>query len=552
MNPIIDRSEALEEAHERWGNKATIDAFVDGAGWAVRTMAAKAQSRPAESEGPDYGPAWLGVASARVMAQPGIAAKHLRDYAALLKAQAQAESVAVPDGRLKALEAAVSALYFDDGSDFRAALGSVIRYLDERLAGDMLCHPKAAYDRVQAMLAAPQPSQAQAPQLPDGWVPLTIEYEPGYPEDIAFGPQRMMDRLKKWLDRYFAILAAQAQTEPVAVPHGWKLVPVDPTPEMCMAAVVYANGNAVYKNVAAEALKIEEAIYGEVWAAMLAVAPQPAHAQAEPTWTPDECARVLETLRYVQGIAERGEGRQMREDETLEAFVLGYVKRLEAAQAQAEPYAWAVSGLGRPFYGEFAEQDARAEARRCGGTSEAFPLYRHSAQPKRQPLTARMACACGDEYDPGTAGGKEIFITGRCPGCNTEAEAAAPQPAQPERKQLTVDLGMNTPTIFERLRALHAARTRHFTSPEGVQAWSIVATEERLADLLAAADELDRIARFATVQYVNIDGAGLELLTHDQVRQAALAELQAVQGYSDFDSRHWAIEGLCKRLGVEL
>ena len=39
--------------------------------------------------------------------------------------------------------------------------------------------------------------------LPDGWVQLTIEHEPGYPEDVAFGPQRMMDRLKKWLDRYF-------------------------------------------------------------------------------------------------------------------------------------------------------------------------------------------------------------------------------------------------------------------------------------------------------------------------------------------------------------
>lgn len=41
--------------------------------------------------------------------------------------------------------------------------------------------------------------------VPEGWVPLTIEYEPGYPEEGAFGPQRMMDRLKKWLDRYFAM-----------------------------------------------------------------------------------------------------------------------------------------------------------------------------------------------------------------------------------------------------------------------------------------------------------------------------------------------------------
>jgi hypothetical protein len=57
----------------------------------------------------------------------------------------------------------------------------------------------------------------------------------------------------------------------------WKMVPVEPTQEMCAAAVVFANGNAVYKNVAAEALKIEEAIYGEAYAAMLAAAPEPPH-----------------------------------------------------------------------------------------------------------------------------------------------------------------------------------------------------------------------------------------------------------------------------------
>lgn len=63
------------------------------------------------------------------------------------------------------------------------------------------------------------------------------------------------------------------------VPEGWRLVPVEPTEAMNRAAVIYANGNAVYKNVAAEALKIEESIYGEVWSAMLAAAPQPPAAQ---------------------------------------------------------------------------------------------------------------------------------------------------------------------------------------------------------------------------------------------------------------------------------
>lgn len=49
-------------------------------------------------------------------------------------------------------------------------------------------------------------------------VPLRMEWEPGYPEDVAFGSQRQMDRLKKWLDKYFAmIIAAKAQSEPVGV-----------------------------------------------------------------------------------------------------------------------------------------------------------------------------------------------------------------------------------------------------------------------------------------------------------------------------------------------
>lgn len=43
-------------------------------------------------------------------------------------------------------------------------------------------------------------------------------------------------------------------------------------------------------------------------------------------------------------------------------------------------YAWAVAGLAQPFFGEFAEQDARAESQRVGGTAEAFPLFRGVAQ----------------------------------------------------------------------------------------------------------------------------------------------------------------------------
>ena len=55
----------------------------------------------------------------------------------------------------------------------------------------------------------------------------------------------------------------------------WRLVPIEPTKEMCIAAVKFVNGNAVYKNVAPAALEIEEGIYGETYAAMLAASPSP-------------------------------------------------------------------------------------------------------------------------------------------------------------------------------------------------------------------------------------------------------------------------------------
>jgi hypothetical protein len=77
-----------------------------------------------------------------------------------------AQPTPVPEGWKLALDAAVSALYFDDSSDFRAGLGAVIHHLDPQLAGQMLAHPKAAYDKVQAMLATP-PAAAKAPVQPE-------------------------------------------------------------------------------------------------------------------------------------------------------------------------------------------------------------------------------------------------------------------------------------------------------------------------------------------------------------------------------------------------
>ena len=74
-----------------------------------------------------------------------------------------------------------------------------------------------------------------------------------------------------------------------AAPAGWKLAPLAPTRSMMAAAVIFANGNAVYKNVSATALEIEESIYGEAYSAMLAASPTPtAEQQAAPKAAPGE------------------------------------------------------------------------------------------------------------------------------------------------------------------------------------------------------------------------------------------------------------------------
>lgn len=67
---------------------------------------------------------------------------------------------------------------------------------------------------------------------------------------------------------------ALKKAAPGAVQDGFVRVPVVATKEMCKAAVIFANGNAVYKNVAAGALEVEEQIYGEAYAAMIAAAPK--------------------------------------------------------------------------------------------------------------------------------------------------------------------------------------------------------------------------------------------------------------------------------------
>jgi len=54
----------------------------------------------------------------------------------------------------------------------------------------------------------------------------------------------------------------------------------------------------------------------------------------------------------------------------------GYqAKRKMAADKLQEPVAWAVQGCSKMWRGEFAEIDAKAEAKRIGGTCVAYALY---------------------------------------------------------------------------------------------------------------------------------------------------------------------------------
>jgi hypothetical protein len=52
------------------------------------------------------------------------------------------------------------------------------------------------------------------------------------------------------------------------------------------------------------------------------------HGDATEAWR--EVDRLCKLVRYLVGIAERGEGRKIKDDEPIELFVLSYVKKLEA------------------------------------------------------------------------------------------------------------------------------------------------------------------------------------------------------------------------------
>jgi len=93
----------------------------------------------------------------------------------------------------------------ESGGDFDARIpaSAFARFVDEHAA---LLHAMA-----QSPVAAP----AAPSGLPTGWVPCILTHDGQHPEEVAYGPQIMMDRLKKWLGRYFELLAQKVLAEPI-------------------------------------------------------------------------------------------------------------------------------------------------------------------------------------------------------------------------------------------------------------------------------------------------------------------------------------------------
>ncbi|MDX4955914.1 hypothetical protein [Delftia acidovorans] len=138
----------------------------------------------ADCDEPPRRPDWLATALHLAAAAPQAPEARVDDLAALVKRLVQALRKAAPNHVLPA-----QAL---DYLKRQGLQGSPLRAAD----------------------AAPQAPAAPS-GLPSGWVPCILTHDGQHPEEVAYGPQIMMDRLKKWLGRYFELLAQKVLAEPV-------------------------------------------------------------------------------------------------------------------------------------------------------------------------------------------------------------------------------------------------------------------------------------------------------------------------------------------------
>ncbi len=156
---------------------------------------------------------------------------------------------------------------------FRDAIGQLLVLSDRRDWRPMRGTPM----HWMPLPAAPDRQAAQPPAEPAALLAKL---------DEAMSPEGIE---RTWNSPMTGFQGSARTAEPAAQPAGWRMVPVEPTVEMRAAAVRFANGSAVYKNVTPDVLKIEEDIYGEVFSAMLAAAPQPKEPEPEPEPEMTDC-----------------------------------------------------------------------------------------------------------------------------------------------------------------------------------------------------------------------------------------------------------------------
>lgn len=133
-------------------------------------------------------------------------AKTVRDRMLAAASQAPADLQAAP----------VAWMYQRHGSDFGAWFMAAGQEADDlRVGRPNIMVPCPNHYGWTALYAAPQAPAAPV-VLPSGWVPCILTHDGQHPEEVAYGPQIMMDRLKKWLGRYFELLAQAAPAAPVA------------------------------------------------------------------------------------------------------------------------------------------------------------------------------------------------------------------------------------------------------------------------------------------------------------------------------------------------
>ena len=209
-------------------------------------------------------------------------------------------------------------------------------------------------------------SRGQAPAgatLPDGWVPLTITHEGQHPEEVAYGPQIMMDRLGKWLGKYFAQAAQAADSVPAVEREQERISFKDAHRHLDLDEVPDAWGRPMFKHSHVEAS----------WLGWIARA---SHGQA-PAPTHEQIAAYLEST-----------GAYVTNDATREAAIAEAIDTDRAKRGQAPNLHPKTSDLVQRFAAALAEKLSAAEKKYGYSDGWASPNWMDEC---RQHLSAHIA-----------------------------------------------------------------------------------------------------------------------------------------------------------------